>query len=868
MTAIPWQKLLAILGACPEDHFLMPILSSPTEWIACANRSPFVSLVVLSGALFPLLCFDAPTRANEASKPAENVLPLSTSRRIGAGPFRLSNYIAGLGFIDNHSLLSGDSDAVRIWDCVTAKEQRRLEWTGWSAGAVAVSDDGRLVACAGSYWNQRDKSWHGGLRVWNAAAGSILWTRQDEKLRIRHIAFSPGGNQLACGHDSDGTISVWDARSGNQIWQVPGAPHTWVVSITYSPDGSLLAVAKVGGPNPPTVVLCDAKAGRPLRSLPPLQTGDFSGFNFSPDGKTIAAVMRLPGGPGERERDAVVFWDAATGKEVRRLPTTATGDTGKPMAMAFSRDGRRLATSGRDGSLSVWELSGGRPRLLARERVNGFAELAFSPDGKRLAAGACNWIRVWDVESGRELTPKADAHQARITGLLFAEAEGCLVSASHDFTIRLWDLHTGRQRRVLRGHQHSVLAIALSPEAATLASCSFDDTLRLWNLQTGTEEARLPGHGNMGFQRALAFSPDGGRLVSWGDDNKLQVFRHGTNGWAPSGPALTTEPGLGLLTPDGHFLVTIFPKIIRCIETSAGRTVAATGGAYATSARAVSPDHRTLLLANWRDPGRLRDIRSGSERVPTGCPAHISSAAFSPDGRLVAVGTQFGGIQLFEVATGSRVLTLSCPCPVDVIAFSQGDQTLAAGLSDSSLFVWDLSPERMVRYLSLKRPQSAELSALWAELGSADGERAYRAVWRLATAPELSVDFLKNRLPARPSVDKQWIEKLIRELDHARFSVRDAAQRRLHALGEEVFPAIRAALHGHVSDEVRGRLEALLIVPPVPPSAALVQRLRGIHVLELVHSAEARSILKTLAGGAAGAWDTREAAEALHRIAN
>jgi len=240
----------------------------------------------------------------------------------------------------------------------------------------------------------------------------------------------------------------------------------------------------------------------------------------------------------------IVLWDAATGKGVRRigstkgvanamrsvlgqlgmgLPARLRAPTDAVQALAFSPDGRTLASGGGsmgDGvdSVQLWEVSTGSAlRTLVGHRSCVY-DVAFSPDGKLLASGSHDkTIRLWEVATGKELWC-CTGHDDWVHALAFAPDGRTLASGSADGTIRLWELATRKERRCFTGHQGWVMSVAFSPDGTALASSGWDTTALLWD---------LTGHRPAGHWRQVRLSPDElGRL--WDDlaaEDAVRAYR-------------------------------------------------------------------------------------------------------------------------------------------------------------------------------------------------------------------------------------------------------------------------------------------------------------------------------------------------------
>jgi WD40 repeat protein len=257
---------------------------------------------------------------------------------------------------------------------------------------------------------------------------------------------------------------------------------------------------------------------------------DLRSLALSPDGQIAA---------GGCAGGLVRLWDLASGQERRTLSTDSTDGSlwlasaaawqfvlpAKPefrthvSAVAFSPDGRLLATANSNGRVKVWDPATGRElRTLCTEHGDTVC-LAFAPDGTTLALNRGSVVELWDARRGC-LRHTLSGHNDQVLGVAFASDGRLLASAGKDWQVRLWDPDNARPVTTLVGHMNAVNGIAFSPDRRTLASASQDGTVRLWLVATGQELFHL----EMNHEAlALAFAPDGRTLACGGK-------YHGNNG--------------------------------------------------------------------------------------------------------------------------------------------------------------------------------------------------------------------------------------------------------------------------------------------------------------------------------------------------
>ncbi|MEI6444237.1 MAG: hypothetical protein WCO29_14205, partial [Nostocales cyanobacterium ELA583] len=204
------------------------------------------------------------------------------------------------------------------------------------------------------------------------------------------------------------------------------------------------------------------------------------------------------------------------------LEKTLTGHSFWVASVAFSPDGKILASGSWDDTIKLWDLRTGNLLQTLTTHSESVYSVAFSPNGQTLASGNMNnTVKLWDLRTGN-LLQTLTAHSKWVYSVAFSPDGQTLASASQDETIKLWDLRTGNLLQTLTGHSNPVISVAYSPDGKTFASGSDDRTIKLWDLRTGNLLQTLTGHSNPVV--SVAYSPDGRTLASGGGDNTIKLW--------------------------------------------------------------------------------------------------------------------------------------------------------------------------------------------------------------------------------------------------------------------------------------------------------------------------------------------------------
>jgi WD40 repeat protein len=465
---------------------------------------------------------------------------------------------------DGKTLASGGEDGVFLWDTASGQKQQTHAGHRAAVQAVAFSSDGKLLASGGAA--RKDGVEIGDVRLWDVETGKERGALAPPLAGVFALAFSPDGKTLVTGAKTN-VVQVWDVDTGKERRRLSG--HlAWVRTLALAGDGKTLATGSYDrtvrlwdlganeseqvlrghgdwvcavalGPTFPVIAsgggdgsikLWNAKTGAALTTLKG-HAGSVVALAFSPKAKLLASgSWDEAKGTGELK-----VWDLEPGPKELTEKFNLQGHGKGVTCVAFSPDGRTLASGGADQKIILWDpATGKQQREIAAHRAVVRC-LAFAPDGQKLASGGNdNLIHLWDAQTGKELpTTKPrekvlqvaplEGHTAPVLGLAFAADSLSLASASADQTVKLWDVATGTPRTTLRGHSGVVFGVAFSPKGESLASGGWDGTVKLWDPVTGAERFTFSGH--TGPVRAVAFAADGLMLASGSHDRIVRLWR-------------------------------------------------------------------------------------------------------------------------------------------------------------------------------------------------------------------------------------------------------------------------------------------------------------------------------------------------------
>ena len=567
-----------------------------------------------------------------------------------------------------------DVRKVQVWEVATGREVLLADVYD-TASALRFSSDGKMLVSVGGSGDA--------IISLDIETGKVT-TRPFFKSEPDGVFGSEGGvyaitRDKVAGGRRDGKIQLWDTTVHKALPTLRG--HTdlsiqplnkplrrnsnRVLAVTFSPDGTRLA----SGSTDKTVRLWDLTNRNEWITLQK-HTGWINVLAFSPNGKILAS--------GSTDR-TVQLWNTATGESL----ATFTGHIDGITALAFSPDGSTLASASADGMIRFWQTETGAPLA---DRITGHTQLVkaatFFEDSSTLASVTFNGvITFWDVETSQKATIQDAGHRDWFptlvlspdgTKLVSVGAEGTTVFGAgistwrQDHLIRLTNVKTGRELATLQ-YAREVNELTFSPDGETVAFSGLGE-IRLWNTETGVEreipladpETNVP---NMPRVSALAFSPDGARLVSGTQRGKVQMWNVATGGTLAAFEEPTALENLDR---------------IAALAFSPDGTLLAAGTHSQVHLWDVNTRNKLFSVSTVHKRGRVIFHNSAEPLV------------FSPDGAILVSGTNNGTIQVWDVATGDQIAALDGHTQqVETLKFSSDGETLVSTAMDGTILLWD-----------------------------------------------------------------------------------------------------------------------------------------------------------------------------------
>jgi WD40 repeat protein len=677
---------------------------------------------------------------------------------------------------------------VRRWDAVTGKPIGEPFVHGAGVRSLAVSADGSVIFSGGI---------DGIGRLWNEATGQQL------PAEIRHVgpitgaALSPDGRWLVTGGGlEDRLTKLWDVKAGKLIGQPVRHGHR-IQGLAFSPDGKTFLTAGWDR----RVQVWSSGTGGAIG--PPLTLfGLPQAVSFSPDGRKFAVGTT---------RGEVSIWDAQ-GKQPAGLVFKHTAGVD---SLTFSPDGRYLLTGSADGTARLWDIETGYPvgaPIRHRSIVTG---VGVTPSGALVTGGPGSPVRVWERA---RMWPHTDLRRSEVTvsGAALSPDGRLALTVENTQTLGIWEAVTGRQAASAIDLPAVATNIAYSPDGRWVALGCRDNRVYLVDTRAWARTPFILDTASV----VLSFSPDGGMLLTAGSGEAGGRMWEVPSG-RPLGQSLYHPRGIraAAFSPDGTRVLTGGnDNTVRVWDARTGTPVGAPV-ALGAAGKVVgfSPDGARVAVGSGRVV-TLWNFGAGLQEGPKTLahPAEVMSLVFSPDGQTLLTGCDGGTARLWNVASGEPIgPPLRHGGAVASVLFTPGGVIAVTGSKDGTVRTWDVLSGRAAGPPALVLGQ---VKRMWL---SPDGRRllmlpdngSYARVWDLADQISAGADWTVTaaealtgmELDASGTVNQLSQQDWAKRREAAPAFLAPGATRPAEVVAEplSVFPfSGRAPLHAHAVQQV------------------------------------------------------------------
>jgi WD40 repeat protein/uncharacterized caspase-like protein len=660
--------------------------------------------------LAPAISFSRDSRLIAAST-ADNsvkIWDVNSGREVQtlAGPQAAISAAIGVYFI---GFASGDrlvtvSDAARVWDVNTGRELRTLELTGPESSAFSGTEGGMAISADGTQFVLLTDDSDAHARVIDLSSGREVRNVKlsDKRVDTINFAFTPDGRVVAAGV-VEKRLKLWDLATKKE--QELAQTTKEYPQLKFSRDGRLLALSENY-----VVKVWDVANGRELTQLKVPNSGAFTAqadayIAFSDDGKRIAT--------GGFDTDTII-WETETGKRVSNL----SGRTNMAYNVSFSADGTQLWSGGR----TRWDLRTGRGLRV----VPASAEKTYgvpSPDGRVLAVMTMNsnLVNLVEAPSGKQLFQLAPSGEAGVVQKMRFNADGTMLAVVHGASdgqqqapvtatsfargsqVKIWDVKTGRELHSLASSDMPNEA-GFSADGRVIATIGSMGQTSLWDVQSGSKLRDLTASPMKTFT-APVFKP--GQMPTMPNMADIAAMMTNVMGTMSAGTMGRTVTSLAF-SPDGKTLATGGVESKANIDIAAMMSGAVSGGSSGKRPKGSKTQNPADLMKDLKVEAvgqvKIWDVATGQEIGKLqGHGRAVDKLAFSRDGKFLATGGTDNTIKIWDLAAKRDLITLTGhTANIESLDFSPDGRLLASASEDGSTFLWDAKTgEHLLTLISL-----------------------------------------------------------------------------------------------------------------------------------------------------------------------
>lgn len=509
------------------------------------------------------------------------------------------------------------------------------------------------------------------ITVLETESGAVIKPTKEDEYNVYSNLLSPDRKvYLAEDYVSDTiVIFIKDEKTDEDLLCLKGNTKG-VVSKGFSPDGKKIITSSWDG----TICLWDSKKGNILNVLKG-HKGDVNYASFSPDGKKIVSAS---------SDKTVKIWNTETGKCIHTLIGHSAGIN----HATFSSDGKMIVSSSSDKTIRIWDSDTGLCLRILRGHLDGVCSSAFSHNGKKIVSVSYDHtIRLWNLGQ----IHKEDVVNRHDVISFAVYNERIITYASMDNIIHVWDIKTGKDIKILKGHKDSIKQIAISPDKKYIASASKDKTIRIWDVQTGKEIQSLFGHTES--VNSIAFSPDGKQVVSASSDKTVRFWDVKSGKCNEVYKWHNKKVNYISFSPNGKYVV----------SASAGKTMCFLDTKkclwydpilkYVVNTVSFNPSGDYIVSASNDSTIRIWDVETESvvKTIEGGNSVH--SAFFSPSGKRIVSAHNDGTIKVWDTETGKNIHTIEgYTGKVYLASFMPNETKIISVSADNILRVWEFPP--------------------------------------------------------------------------------------------------------------------------------------------------------------------------------